>query len=145
MLIAAECEHRDGLHVNADHLVVELGHGEGVDADGPRELVVSDLHNYGMPLLRYVNGDLATPGHGRCACGRGLPRLASVDPPQLDALRTPDGRFVPGEYVVYAFLHATRGSRRATRWCRSAWRRSRAWSCRTKGSTRASSSACAAN
>ncbi|MBP7599413.1 MAG: phenylacetate--CoA ligase family protein, partial [Pseudoxanthomonas sp.] len=76
-------------------------------ADGPRELVVSDLHNYGMPLLRYVNGDLATPGHGRCACGRGLPRLASVDGRKLDALRTPDGRFVPGEYVVYAFLHAT--------------------------------------
>ncbi|HEY0861941.1 MAG TPA: phenylacetate--CoA ligase family protein [Pseudoxanthomonas sp.] len=107
MLIAAECEHRDGLHVNADHLVVELGHGEGAGADGPRELVVSDLHNYGMPLLRYVNGDLATPGHGRCACGRGLPRLASVDGRKLDALRTPDGRFVPGEYVVYAFLYAT--------------------------------------
>ena len=107
MLIAAECEHRDGLHVNADHLVVELGHDEGAGADGPRELVVSDLHNYGMPLLRYVNGDLATPGHGRCACGRGLPRLASVDGRKLDALRTPDGRFVPGEYVVYAFLSAT--------------------------------------
>jgi phenylacetate-CoA ligase len=107
MLIAAECEHRDGLHVNADHLKVELGHGESAGGEGPRELVITDLHNLGMPLLRYVNGDLATPGHGRCACGRGLPRLARVDGRKLDALRTRDGRFVPGEYVVYAFLGAT--------------------------------------
>jgi phenylacetate-CoA ligase len=107
MLIAAECEHRDGLHVNADHLKVELGHGESVGGEGPRELVITDLHNLGMPLLRYVNGDLATPGHGQCACGRGLPRLARVDGRKLDALRTRDGRFVPGEYIVYAFLGAT--------------------------------------
>jgi len=107
MLIAAECEHRRGLHVTADHLCVELGESIGQGGDGPREVVVTDLHNYGMPLLRYANGDLASPGRGHCTCGRGLPLLASVDGRKLDALRTPDGRYVPGEYVVYAFLHAT--------------------------------------
>ena len=104
MLIAAECEHRGGLHVNADHLKVELG--ESAEA-GPSDVIVTDLHNYGMPLLRYANGDLATAGAGSCTCGRGLPLLASVDGRKLDALRTPDGRFVPGEYIVYAFLYAT--------------------------------------
>ncbi|MDR6840327.1 phenylacetate--CoA ligase family protein [Pseudoxanthomonas sacheonensis] len=109
MLIAAECEHRGGLHVNADHLKVELGavNGEGQDESGPRDIIVTDLHNYGMPLLRYANGDLATAGPRTCACGRGLPLLASVDGRKLDALRTRDGRFVPGEYIVYAFLYAT--------------------------------------
>lgn len=108
MLIAAECEHRQGLHVNADHLRVELGGMIGSDGRGPRDVVVTDLHNYGMPLLRYANGDLATPGAAaRCGCGRALPLLASVDGRRLDALRTPDGRYVPGEYVVYAFLRAT--------------------------------------
>ncbi|HET6783857.1 MAG TPA: phenylacetate--CoA ligase family protein, partial [Pseudoxanthomonas sp.] len=104
MLIAAECEHRGGLHVNADHLKVELG---GSADTGPSDVIVTDLHNFGMPLLRYANGDLATAGAGSCACGRGLPLLASVDGRKLDALRTPDGRFVPGEYIVYAFLYAT--------------------------------------
>jgi phenylacetate-CoA ligase len=104
MLIAAECEHRGGLHVNADHLKVELG---GSADAGPGDVIVTDLHNYGMPLLRYANGDLATAAAGSCACGRGLPLLASVDGRKLDALRTPDGRFVPGEYIVYAFLYAT--------------------------------------
>lgn len=115
MLIAAECEEHKGLHVNADHLCVELGESVGGAHAGaganvgasPREIIVTDLHNYGMPLLRYVNGDLATAGSGVCACGRGLPLLTRVDGRKLDALRTPDGRYVPGEYIVYAFLHAT--------------------------------------
>jgi phenylacetate-CoA ligase len=108
MLIAAECEHRAGLHVNSDHLCVELGlPASGATGEGPRDVIVTDLHNYGMPLLRYANGDLATHGGGTCNCGRGLPVLASVDGRKLDALLTPDGRYIPGEYIVYAFLGAT--------------------------------------
>lgn len=103
MLVAAECSHREGLHVNADHLTVELA----PSAPGePRDIIATDLHNYGMPLLRYANGDLATPGHGTCSCGRGLPLLASVEGRKLDALRTADGHFVPGEFIVYIFLNA---------------------------------------
>ena len=107
MLIAAECERRQGLHVNVDHLRVELSAPLGSDGRGPRDIVVTDLHNYGMPLLRYMNGDLATPGGTPCGCGRGLPLLSSVEGRRLDALRTPDGRYVPGEYIVYAFLGVT--------------------------------------
>jgi phenylacetate-CoA ligase len=102
MLIAAECEARDGLHINADHLLVEFA--DGRDTTGPSDLVVTDLHNEGMPLMRYVNGDLGTPGHAHCSCGRGLPMLAKVDGRKLDALRLQDGRLLPGEYIVYVFL-----------------------------------------
>lgn len=96
MLISAECEHRKGLHINTDHLHVEflpLARGRG-----SHELVVSDLHNYGMPLMRYVNGDLASPGAGQCDCGRSLPLMSQIDGRKLDALRTADGRFIPGQY-----------------------------------------------
>lgn len=102
MLIAAECEARDGLHLNTDHLHVEFA--DGPDATGPSDLIVTDLHNDGMPLMRYVNGDLGTPGHRQCVCGRGLPKLARIDGRKLDALRLRDGRLVPGEYIVYLFL-----------------------------------------
>ena len=105
MLIAAECEARDGLHLNTDHLHVEFA--DGPDATGPSDLIVTDLHNDGMPLMRYVNGDLGTPGKKHCACGRCLPKLAKVDGRKLDALRLSDGRLVPGEYIVYVFLAIT--------------------------------------
>lgn len=106
MLIAAECEAHDGLHINIDHLHVEFHH-ETVAArsSGPAELVITDLHNFGMPMMRYLNGDLGTPGGSACACGRHLPKLARVDGRKLDALRTADGRVLPGEYFVHTLMN----------------------------------------
>ncbi len=106
MLIAAECEQHAGLHVNADHLVVELVDREGrAVANGSGDVVITDLHNLAMPLVRYRNGDRATAVNGgACACGRGLPLLQSVDGRILDMIVTPDGRHVPGEFFVYVML-----------------------------------------
>lgn len=117
MLVASECGYGT-LHVNADHLRVELGRSHsGLAPAGPgfaprtrQEVIVTDLHNYGMPLVRYVNGDLATPRAGRCPCGRGLPMLAHVDGRSMDALRSPDGHYV-GEYLEH-LVFATPGIRR---------------------------------
>ncbi|WP_285401693.1 phenylacetate--CoA ligase family protein [Luteibacter sp. ME-Dv--P-043b] len=101
MLIAAECEHRDGLHVNADHLLVEtLVDGRPVH-QGSGEVTITDLFNRGMPFIRYVTGDMATHATHRCACGRGLPLLASVDGRTLDAIRTPAGHVLPGEFFPH--------------------------------------------
>jgi len=106
MLIASECEQRDGLHVNADHLCVELGEPVFADASGgnPRQVLVTDLHNYGMPLLRYANGDIASQQHGQCPCGRGLPMLSKVNGRSMDALRTPQGHYI-GEYLEYLIFN----------------------------------------
>lgn len=95
MLIAAECEQHDGLHINADHLLVEVIKQQH---DGVGEVAITDLFNYGMPFLRYVNGDLATPMAGACACGRALPRLRAVDGRKLDAIRNRAGVILPGEF-----------------------------------------------
>jgi phenylacetate-CoA ligase len=108
MLIASECEMHAGLHMNADHLVVEV-----VDPAGravrrePGDVVVTDLHNLAMPLVRYRNGDRATLRGGACSCGRGLPMLESVDGRVLDLIATPDGRQVPGEMFVTIMLGMT--------------------------------------
>jgi phenylacetate-CoA ligase len=105
MLIASQCDRRDGLHLSADHLCVELADlRPSADGEQIGEIVLTDLHNYGMPLLRYRNGDLATAGASTCACGRGLPKLQRIDGRKLDTLRTPAGHLLPGEFIVYAFL-----------------------------------------
>lgn len=104
MLIASECQAHDGLHLTEDHVKVELGAPLDGSPDAPGDVILTDLHNFGMPMVRYANGDLATAAPGPCGCGRGLGRLGRVEGRRLDALRTSDGRFVPGEYIVYAFL-----------------------------------------
>lgn len=100
MLIASECERRDGLHVNADHLFVETL-SDSRDPGGPAQVAITDLFNYGMPFVRYVNGDLALARPGSCGCGRGLPLLSRVEGRVLDAIRSPDGRIVPGEFFPH--------------------------------------------
>src|SRR5262249_16386397 len=61
----------------------------------------TDLYNYGMPFIRYANGDRAVAGWDNCSCGRGLPLLTKVVGRRLDVLRTPDGRQVPGEFFPH--------------------------------------------
>ncbi|WP_158883350.1 phenylacetate--CoA ligase family protein [Rhodanobacter sp. L36] len=102
MLIAAECEKREGLHVNADHLVVEIRAPVGMQTEANSgEVIITDLFNYGMPFIRYINGDMATSSTHRCSCGRGLPMLQRIDGRKLDVIRTPDGHILPGEFFPH--------------------------------------------
>lgn len=102
MLIASECEERKHLHINADHLVVEcVNSSRNKVMDSSGEILVTDLHNLGMPMVRYVTGDLGTQTRGICECGRALPLLKSVDGRVLDMIRSPDGRIIPGEFFPH--------------------------------------------
>jgi phenylacetate-CoA ligase len=103
MLIAAECDRHEGLHLTFENLVVEVLDDEGrpTPAGAEGNVVITDLYNYGMPFIRYANGDRALAGWGRCSCGRGLPLLRKVVGRRLDVLQTPDGRQVPGEFFPH--------------------------------------------
>ena len=98
MSIAAECECRDGLHIHAENLLVETQ--EAADS-GSSEILITDLHNYGMPFVRYAIGDVGMVTNESCACGRGLPLLRRLEGRVLDSLRTADGRTVPGEFFPH--------------------------------------------
>jgi phenylacetate-CoA ligase len=102
MLMAAECPAHEGLHVSMENLVIELVVRDGAQERPalPGELgdvVVTDLHNYGAPFIRYVTGDRAVASSpGRCACGRGLSRLQRVDGREADTVHDAHGRPVGG-------------------------------------------------
>ncbi len=103
MLIGAECEHHTGLHLSMENLLVEILNDDGSPTPHGEEgnVVITDLFNYGMPFIRYVNGDRAVAGFDMCPCGRGLPLLKKVVGRQLDTLETPDGRKIPGEFFPH--------------------------------------------
>jgi phenylacetate-CoA ligase len=88
----ASARKRQGLHVNVENLVVETRDPE---PDRTSEILVTDLHNYGMPFIRYASGDSGRLSNARCRCGRELPLLDSIEGRVLDLLRTADGRTVP--------------------------------------------------
>src|SRR5262249_4336617 len=87
-LIASECEEHNGLHVNADSVYTE------VPANG--KLLVTDLTNRAMPLIRYQIGDVVVPSNRCCKCGRGLPLIERVEGREADYVVTPGGRLISG-------------------------------------------------
>jgi phenylacetate-coenzyme A ligase PaaK-like adenylate-forming protein len=101
--IAYECE-QGSLHLMMDDLVVEIltpeGRPAGLGESG--EVVLTDLNNRAMPLVRYRLGDFAVVGTP-CGCGRGFPVLDSVWGRAYDFVETADGRRYHGEFFMYVF------------------------------------------
>jgi phenylacetate-CoA ligase len=103
MLLGAECDRHEGLHLTMENTLLEVLDDQGRPTPLGEEgnVVVTDLTNYGMPFIRYANGDRALAGWGACSCGRGLPLLKQVVGRRLDVLQTPDGRLVAGEFFPH--------------------------------------------
>ncbi|MEZ7196689.1 phenylacetate--CoA ligase family protein [Pseudodesulfovibrio karagichevae] len=92
--VATECGAHDGMHVNSYGLYVEVL--EDRDEIGGGEIVISDLWNVGMPMLRYATGDLSSLDETPCACGSSLPRLSPVKGRTAEVFVSLSGRKVPG-------------------------------------------------
>jgi phenylacetate-CoA ligase len=101
-LIASQCERHSGLHVNVDHVIVELLSDDGmpVPAGTPGQVVVTDLMNRGMPLIRYRLGDIAVASDRSCECGRGQPILTRIVGRTADFLVRLDGGLVAGVSLI---------------------------------------------
>ena len=91
--IALQCPQVEGhYHVQAEHLLVEVldAAGRPCAAGATGEVVLTTLHNFAMPLIRYAIGDFAEVGPP-CPCGRGLPVLRRIHGRARNLLRLPDG------------------------------------------------------
>ncbi len=100
-VLASECPAHSGLHVMAEGLYLEIETPHGPAAPGELgSILVTDLLNHAMPLIRYRIGDLGAWASGSCPCGRALPRLARVAGRVTDFLVGGDGRLVSGVYLA---------------------------------------------
>lgn len=99
--IAGECEAHEGLHASAERVFIEIVDDEGNACQPMQEgrLLITDLDNLGMPLIRYEIGDRGSwANDGPCSCGRGLPRLRSISGRTLEIIRTRSGIKVGGTF-----------------------------------------------
>jgi phenylacetate-CoA ligase len=96
-LIACECPHGN-MHLNCDSLIVEfIRDGKPVAPGEPGAIVVTDLTNYGMPIIRYKIGDVGVPSaKTSCPCGCSYPMLESLEGRVADYVVTPDGSYISG-------------------------------------------------
>jgi len=110
-LIACECEEHRGLHLNADSVYCEVVPDDRLSA-GPKagRLLVTDLTNRAMPLIRYQVGDVVIPSERTCACGRGLPLIEQVVGREADYVLTPAGSLISGISLTDHFATEIRGA-----------------------------------
>ena len=104
-LVASECAHQKGLHINMDNVVVEIlgADGQPVAPGESGDIVVTDLWNFGMPLIRYRMEDRGHFLTGSCTCGRTLPLMGQIEGRRSDFLVAASGKLVHGEYYTHLF------------------------------------------
>ena len=104
-LVASECPERAGLHINMDNVVVEIlgPDGNPVLPGESGDIAVTDLWNYGMPLIRYRMEDRGHFLAETCSCGRTLPLMGQIEGRRSDFLVAANGKLVHGEYYTHLF------------------------------------------
>jgi len=102
--IAHECDAHRGYHVNAESYIVEVVRDGRAAADGEvGEVLVTDLNNRCVPVIRYRLGDLAVATSRACPCGRGLPLIERVIGRLQSVVLGSNGRYLPATFFAHFF------------------------------------------
>ena len=102
---ACECSEHTGMHIFPDGVYFEFVNSEGKHAKPGElaQLIVTDLFNYGFPLIRYKIGDVGVYSNEPCSCGSPLPRISKLFGRDRDILIDQDNNPRPGYLFVEIF------------------------------------------
>jgi phenylacetate-CoA ligase len=101
--LALQCPRHERYHVQEEGVLLELldDVGQPVPQGRPGRVVVTSLHNFAMPFVRYDTGDYAIAG-AACDCGRGLAVLERIVGRGRNLMSMPDGtRRWPGCDLIH--------------------------------------------
>ena len=98
--MAFDCHKRCGLHVLMDQFLIEVVDPTGypVTEGELGQVLITDLQNFAMPMLRYRIGDLARVERSPCLCGRQTMRL-QLEGRVEDAIVCENGHVLTAEVV----------------------------------------------
>ena len=103
-VMAFECPTHNCMHTASEQVIPEfIRNGEHITDNELGEIIVTDLHNYVMPLIRYQTGDAGIPTEEECSCGRGLGSVKSIEGRVHDFILTAEGKLLPGEFFPHLF------------------------------------------
>lgn len=103
--IAGEC--KEGLmHIFSFYNNIEILDGENkyVKEGEEGRVIVTNLHNYSMPIIRFEIGDMAVLGPKRCKCGNLLPTLEKVTGRITECFVKEDGTTISPVFFIILFL-----------------------------------------
>jgi phenylacetate-CoA ligase len=109
--IAHQCEKQFGLHINSEHVIVEVVDKRGNPCAPGRlgEVVVTDLDNYVFPFIRYRTGDIGILSEKSCDCGRGLPVMEKIEGRVFDIVVGTNGNLLTGNFWTILLRTAVTG------------------------------------
>lgn len=91
-ILAFQCPDHEHYHVQSENILLEIldDDGQACKPGQVGRVVISNLHNYSTPLIRYEIGDMAEVGEP-CACGRGLTVIKRIHGRVRNMLQLPNG------------------------------------------------------
>ncbi len=92
--VAWQCRMADGYHINEDEVLVEIVDdlGNVLPPGRPGHIVITDLHNKVMPLIRYLNRDKGLILQQSCRCGLEFALMKPLTGRASEHITLPDGR-----------------------------------------------------
>ena len=93
-----------GMHLSIENFCVEIlnNNYQPVEEGESGKVVLTNLVNFAMPLIRYEIGDIASLSADSCPCGRSLPLLDSLEGRSCDVVIDQDGKQL--HCVVLSYL-----------------------------------------
>lgn len=102
--IAMQCPYCDNLHIEYDMCHIDIVNEDGhllMDKEG--DILLTHLRNWVAPLIKYRLGDRGTLLSKPCQCDNPMPVMRPVKGRISDAVYTPSGLLVTGEYLTAIF------------------------------------------
>jgi phenylacetate-CoA ligase len=103
--IAYQCLSSQNHHIQDESYLVEiLVDGREAAPGEVGEVVITDLNNFSMPLIRYRIGDLATAvDQESCACGRSHKQIGNITGRTQALIACRNGVWLPGTFFAHFF------------------------------------------